>query len=163
MIKLENEVSYDPEKGVFQWVRFGRGRRKTQIGNLNTDGYVRLRVNGVNYPAHKVAWYLFYQEWPQKEIDHIDGVRSNNKISNLRLATRSQNCYNKTSSRNSTSKYKGVSWDSSRNKWITSISVNGRTKHLGRYDSEEEAYQNFVEAAKVLHGEFFTGRFTEMT
>lgn len=160
--KIENEVSYNPEDGSFQWVRPGRGRRKTRVGNLNTDGYVRLRINGINYPAHKAAWYLFYKEWPEREIDHIDRDRSNNRINNLRLATRSQNSQNTTIKKLSTSKYRGVSWDSSRNKWIVSICVEGRTKHLGRYSSEEEASLKFIEAAKVLHGEFFAGRFTEM-
>lgn len=161
MSKLKNEINYDPITGLFEWARLGKGRRKNKVGSLEPDGYVRLRINGVNYPAHRVAWYLTHGEWPDKEIDHIDGNRSNNAIINLRLATRSQNCQNRVANHNSTSKYKGVSWDSSRNKWIVSIYVDGHTKHLGRYTSEEKAREKFIEASKALHAEFFTGRYVE--
>jgi len=89
-----------------------------------------------------------------KHIDHIDGNGFNNQKSNLRLCTHKQNMCNQTKRRNGTSKFKGVYFDKSRNKWVSMIRFEGRSRSLGRFNCETKAAIRYNEEAKILHGEF---------
>lgn len=91
---------------------------------------------------------------PTEFVDHIDGNGLNNRRSNLRLATKSQNMMNQGARKDNTSGYKGVRWDKERKKWLAQIRINGVNKHLGRFSSKEEAYHAYCEAAKHYHGDF---------
>jgi hypothetical protein len=87
-------------------------------------------------------------------IDHINGIRDDNRWINLRTATRQENCYNRGKQLNNKSGYKGVSWNNSRSKWVAQIVINGKKKHLGLFIAKEQAYYSYCEAAKKFHGEF---------
>jgi hypothetical protein len=91
---------------------------------------------------------------PTEDVDHIDGDGLNNRRNNLRVATSAQNGRNRGAQRNNTSGYKGVGWDKSRQKWTAQIKVNGKQKHLGRFDTPEAAHKAYCEAADRLHGKF---------
>lgn len=104
--------------------------------------------------AHRVAWAIHSGEWPHEEIDHIDGVRSNNAYSNLRLASRAENCRSMAQSAGAVSRYRGVSRDPKTGRWTAKICVNLHQKHLGRFDTEEAAYAAYVSASKALHKDF---------
>ena len=76
---------------------------------------------------------------PSSHVDHVDRSPSNNKWTNLRLATRSENMRNASMSKNNTSGYKGVAWDAGRRKWLVAVGINGKSKFVGRYVCVHEA------------------------
>ena len=88
-----------------------------------------------------------------KEIDHIDGDRTNNRIENLREVTKAQNSFNRKYVDN-TSGFKGISWCNWRRKWVVQIMVDGRNKNLGRYDTIKEDIAVVIAGRNELHGEF---------
>lgn len=87
-------------------------------------------------------------------IDHIDGNGQNNDPANLRLATRSQNQHNRGASKNNTSGFKGVYLEKKVNRWKSAICLNGKLRHIGLFDTKEEAHAAYVKAAEQLHGTF---------
>ena len=119
-------------------------------------GYKVGKVQGHACSAHCVIWALEHGYWPKEEIDHEDNDKTNNRLSNLREATRSQNMWNNGVQANNTSGFKGVSRHGDR--WVARIRCGpryGRKKrHLGRFATPEEAYAAYCAAAQDLHGEF---------
>lgn len=122
-------------------------------GSLHHTGYYIIGINSKYYQSHRLI-YLYYKGYLPKYIDHIDGNPSNNNINNLREVTQSQNCMNKKSDKNSSSKFKGVSWDKSTNKWRARIQVNSKQIHLGRFKSEIDAAKCYNNAAIKYFKEF---------
>lgn len=100
-----------------------------------------------------VVWVIHHGGWPSLEVDHKDRDTTNDRLDNLRLATRSQNSANRRC-RPSASGYKGVKRTQRSNRWHARIRVNGKLLHLGQFDSAEEAHAAYVEAAKRHFGEF---------
>lgn len=119
-----------------------------------SDGYVRVFANGRSLLAHRVIWALVYGEVPVLDIDHADRNRSNNKLSNLRIATRSQNCMNRPAHRTNKVGIKGVHWHRATGKWAASIRFDGKRKHLGVFGTVSEAATAYRSAASTLHGDF---------
>ena len=122
-------------------------------GTINTNGYLETRINGKTYKTHRLV-FLMHHGYLSKEIDHIDGNKSNNAIENLRPATRSQNNHNKGKPKNNTSGYKGVYWKKAAGKWIAQIGINGKRKHLGYFDTAEQAHEAYCRAANELHQQY---------
>lgn len=154
--RLKEIVHYCPDTGKFTWImdRGGAWSGKDAGCRKATNGYVSIRIEGQLYRAHRVAWLYMRGEWPLLHIDHMNGIKDDNRISNLRLATQTQNLYNKRTSKNSKTGVKGVCWDSSTNRYQVKISINGKAKHIGRYDSVEEGAAAYAEASRKHHGEF---------
>lgn len=150
---LKQLLKYDPETGVFTWIN-DMGRRVKagkEAGCLHHKGYVQIRINGKSYLAHRLAWLYVYGEWPEYGIDHINGFKTENHISNLRQADQSQNSQNLKRSRGS-SGFLGVSIDIDRkNRWKASIKLNGKTTHLGWFKSPEQAHEAYVAAKRAMH------------
>ena len=148
--RLKEVLHYDADTGLF--TRFaGRGRWKERAGTINR-GYLTIIVDQKRYRAHRLAWLYVHGEWPNDEIDHINGERADNRISNLRVATRTQNLHNiSKANRNSKSGLRGTMWISSTNKWRAAIVVEGKFKHLGMFDEAEQAHAVYVEAKRILH------------
>lgn len=154
---IELAVSYCQDTGEFAWVSNGRGQTRRaghQAGSINKDGYVRIKIAGRTYLAHRLAWLLTAGLWPAGPIDHINGVRSDNRICNLREATCAQNLCNSVGRSRRKSRFKGVSLDKRRLRWRAVISSAGVFKHLGYFDSEELAHEAYKQAAIEHHGEF---------
>lgn len=126
---------------------------KEALTCANASGHRKGNVRGVGLLAHRVAWALFYGEWPDQFIDHIDMDPANNRIENLRLATKRQNGCNRKPIKHS-SKYLGVGWHKAAGKWKAAISVNGKVMYLGVFGNEEDAAKAYDRAAKEKHGEF---------
>jgi len=151
---------YLPSTGEIRWKDRPQARkawRKRCAGKLATgQARGRLIVNLRNklYAAHRLAWLLFYKEWPSMDIDHIDGDYHNNRITNLRLATRSQNQCNRRLQSNNTSGYKGVGWCNQNRKWYARVKLKGKLHYYGYHQTPELAYQAVQKGLKQLHGEF---------
>lgn len=123
-------------------------------GSPNKRGYVIVCIDGKRFLAHRVIWKLMTGEEPVALIDHRDTDASNNRWLNLRQATVQQNGFNRGCPANSRTGRKGVSWDARRKKFFACISVNGKTKGIGRFDTESEAQEAYRRAAESLHGDF---------
>lgn len=154
--RLREVVHYNPGTGFFTWLisrrvvragaRAGSVHKKTQ--------YLRIKIDGVDHLAHRLAWLYMTGQWPPDQIDHRDLVRSHNWWSNLRLANNSQNNANSRLPSCSTSGFKGVTWSRHRKKWQAQITFQGRNQYLGGFDTPEAAHAAYAAAAIKHHGEF---------
>jgi len=153
--RVKELLNYDPETGLFTWLeRRGRCRTGDVAGWLEKNGYRRIIVVGKKFKSHRLAWAMFYGTFPELEIDHINGVRDDNRIANLRLATRSQNAQNlKRALSNSSHGFLGVKKNG--NRWNASINIDGQYIYLGCFKTPEKAHQEYIEAKRCLH-EFCT-------
>lgn len=152
--RLKELLHYDPETGVFTWrVDRSNVREGTVAGGVGQRGYVKLSVDGVSYPAHRLAFLYMTAEFP-KFVDHRDRVTSNNAWANLRGCTHSQNICNTVSRSYNTSGYKGVAWHKASGKYRARIMENGISYHLGVFACPREAAHAYNCAAIQLHGDF---------
>lgn len=152
--QLKQILHYDPETGVFRWkLVMANNRNKIWgiAGSIN-QGYVRIRLKNKTYECHRLAFLYVTGFWPENDVDHIDGCRSNNKWENLRQATRKQNCENIKLRKNNTSGYRGVVWHKATGKWSAMVRHNKKAIWLGLYEDVKEAA--IVAAAK--RSELFT-------
>lgn len=154
--ELKALLDYDPETGIFRWKVSRRGKVKPgQIaGNVQAMGYRYVPFRGRLIGAHRLAWLYVYGRWPTHDIDHINRVRDDNRIANLREATRSENMRNMIRRRSDASPYSGVCWDKQAGRWLACITSDGKQIHLGRYDTAEDAHAAYVQASKEVHGRF---------
>lgn len=153
---LKKHLSYDPETGLF--TRVMKSAQRTVVGEVadcKCDRYVRLRVAGVALYAHRLAWLYMTGAFPEAEIDHIDGNGFNNKWSNLREATRSENTCNTRIRSNNASGFKGVSFHKATGKWQARCGLNNKSHYLGVFDTAELASDAYTAAAKEQFGAFF--------
>lgn len=152
--ELKSILNYDPETGLFTWIRSKLSRLNGMIaGYSSKSGYVEIRINYILYRSHQLAWiYENGQIDEGKEIDHMNGDKSDNRIVNLRMVTRRTNMENrvKASAKNSTGNL-GVSWDKVNNKWVAQIGVSGKNIKLGRYLNPEDAHQSYLSAKRKYH------------
>ena len=151
-------LEYDTETGEFVWLTTASGRRAGQpAGSLNGSGYIKIRYQKQRHKAHRLAWKMVTGEWPDKDIDHINLNKRDNRFANLRLATRSQNTTNRPASKSNTSGYKGVFWEKCARRWRAQIFVNGKKLHLGLFDCPAKAGAEYQKAAQKHFGEFAFG------
>jgi hypothetical protein len=111
----------------------------------------------VSYLAHRLAWAFVNGEFPKSDIDHVNGIKTDNRIENLRLATRSENQCNRGKHANNKSGFKGVNWNQSVKKWAARCMVNGKRTHIGYFDDVALAAAAYQQVAVSLHGRFFRG------
>lgn len=151
----KEKLDYNPETGIFTRKTNHGGRKKgSQAGTLTHDGYIRIFVNRKAIMAHRLAWLLHYDEMSDMQIDHINAIKSDNRISNLRLCSHSQNQANKALQRNNKSGYKGVHWNKKARKWVSRICIDGKKVDLGFFDKPEEGSIVYNQAADKYFGEF---------
>ena len=152
--ELKSVLHYDSITGIFTRLS-GKGAN-SQAGSINKQkGYVYIRVNGTRYMAHRLAWLYVHGEFPKNDIDHIDQVKHNNAIANLRDVTKNINQRNRPINSNSTSKVTGVYFNGYG--WVAQITVDGKCKYLGTHSTKEEAYAvrqlaNKEHSFSELHG-----------
>lgn len=155
--RLRQLLDYNPDTGVFTW-RIQRGSRVKAgdiAGAVNDRGYIKIKIDGKHYPAHRLAFLHKKGAWPEGQVDHSDTNRSNNRWDNLRIATASQNQWNRGPQRNNTSGFTGVYWDKQKRKWRVQIKDHGRVIFLGYFECPELAYKVRRSVAKTLHGEYY--------
>jgi len=139
-LAIEKGITYNAETGEVFGVRgklITRGR----------DGYINISIRDgekiYHIGAHQFIWYCVHGKVVD-EIDHINGFRDDNRIENLRSVTRQQNQWNRT-------KAKGYSWHKISKKWISQIMTDSKSKHIGYFDTEQEASQAYQEAKEKYH------------
>ncbi|HGO4161871.1 TPA: HNH endonuclease [Serratia marcescens] len=155
--EIKNILHYDATSGLFTWKvdRNNRTRKGMASGSKNKDGYIEISTMGRVHMAHRLAWEMYHGVRPRNEIDHINGVRDDNRIINLREATRSENNRNKVVNKSSTSGIKGVTYHKQHRKWSSRIFVNGKNKNIGYFNTKEEAADAYRKEAIKLHGDFY--------
>jgi len=162
-------VSYNKETGVFTWKKRPLSHFKTEMacktfntrfcntvcGSKLTNDYVRIGLFGVDYLAHRLAYFYVNGQFPQNQIDHINGIRTDNRFSNLRSVTNKENSHNRQQlNKNSSTGLSGVIFDKARGLFRASIQIDGKSKHLGRFKSKEEAHEAYLKAKRILHTSF---------
>jgi hypothetical protein len=151
---LRKVLTYDATTGIFRWTGGGNRMRAGRIAGTPTDGYLKIMVNGRSYRAHRLAWLYVYGVDPANLIDHINSIRDDNRIANLREASHADNQANRKVPATNTSGFKGVSPFVRTKRWRAQASVHGKNKHIGFFATKEEAaaaYNEFITAAR---GEF---------
>lgn len=152
---LSSVIRYEPSSGDFFWLsrpiehfksdwlhrRWNSSRAGTRAGSSDAEGYQQIKIDGSVYRAHRLAVYLAYGEPPIGEVDHINGVRSDNRLENLRVVSCQQNSRNRKIPAGNKSGVVGVCWISARGKWMAHIGSGERQQNLGYFDEYEDAIQ----------------------
>lgn len=150
--ELRAMLRYDPQIGEFVWLVKPSKRLPSGAiaGGLNAEGYRVIRLCGRLYKAHRLAWLYVHGEWPAMCIDHINGVRDDNRIANLRCVTHGENMQNqrRAHANNKTGKL-GVAPDGI--KFLSRIRVGGRSQFVGSFATAEEASTAYIAAKRRLH------------
>jgi hypothetical protein len=154
--RLKELLSYDPETGIFRWVVSTNNFIKVgaPAGNVTASGYVNIQIDGKDYRAHNLAWLYMTGEWPRLEIDHRDVDSANNAWSNLREATRTQQGVNQRTRKDNKLGVKGVCPYRDGKRYVAQIRIGGKTKHLGLFQTIQEAASAYERAAIDAWGEF---------
>ena len=139
---LKSLFHYCPDTGIFtRLVRTSSNARTGDVaGHLNKiNGYATIKVNRKIYLAHRLAWLYVYGNFPPDELDHINRVKSDNRIENLRIATHAENMQNQSIRSDNKSGNVGVSWHKVTQKWSAYITLSKKQTHIGTFHSIEDA------------------------
>jgi hypothetical protein len=152
--QLKEVLHYCPETGMFTWLVGGGARKGAEAGCVHIQSgkpYRQVGVNNRAYSAHRLAFLYMTGEFPEDQVDHIDGNGLNNIWTNLRPVTCGENQKNRRKYARNTSGTTGVYWNVKCNKWVSQIVVEGKHKYLGLFDNKEDAIAA-RKAAEVLYG-----------
>jgi hypothetical protein len=155
--EIDQLLRYEPETGHLFW-RVDRGRGSNgakagdQAGGVANHGYVQINTRIGRVLAHRLAWLLTHRVMPEVEIDHVNGNRTDNRIKNLRTATRAQNSQNMQMHSDNQTGFKGVHKRNRR--FRAEIMSGGKKTHLGYFATAQEAHRAYCEAAREYHGKF---------
>lgn len=152
--RLKDILQYDRDSGVFTWLIAMKGTHKGSVaGSTNrVTGYLSVCIGDSRYYQHRLAWLYEHGGWPDGQIDHINGDKSDNRINNLRDVTSSENQQNKrAAASNSASGYLGVIFNKQCGKWQARITVVGKQYHIGLFDDPKDAYEAYVLAKRERH------------
>jgi hypothetical protein len=151
--RLKDLLIYDENSGIFYWKNPTASWIKPGdiAGGLESDGAIRIKIDGKLYLAHRLAWFFFYGKWPDGCLDHINRKRADNRIKNLRLATRSENGQNSNVRKDNRSGTTGVFFRPDTGKWRAVICVNQKKVNLGSFDSKLSA----IAARKIAEKKYF--------
>lgn len=146
---LKTYLRYNPKTGVWRWVRAtpnSSAKAGAFAGNINNTGYLTISIFGRAYLAHRLAWFYIKGRWPKYDVGHKNADRKDNRLCNLRSATKSQNLGNSKKRKDNKTGYKGVS--ARRGKWVAYIGLFGKNRFLGSFDSPKKAHIAYLIAAK---------------
>jgi hypothetical protein len=152
--ELMTILNYDPNTGLFRWkYQIGNGKRipNAIAGSKKKDGYIYIGVNGKVYKAHRLAWLYVTGSWPSNTIDHINGIKDDNRFNNLRDIEHRFNVQNISVPKNNTTGYTGVSWHKASQKWLAKIRINHKAIHLGIFDNINDAIAARKTAEQQYH------------
>jgi hypothetical protein len=155
--RLLQVLEYEPETGNLRWRKVTSNRIKVGdiAGQEDRHGHLLINVDGTRYMAHRLVWFYCTGDWPKDEIDHINLIKDDNRIENLREATRAENCRNVARKRHNKSGFKGVvRHPQAKHLFMAQITIGGRPKYLGLFKTPEQAHEAYVKASEQHHGEF---------
>ena len=142
--RLKELLHYDSDTGLLKWLEPKQGRRMDKaVGSKNSIGYMTITIDYKRYYTHRLAWLYVYGSFPNDQIDHINRVRDDNRICNLRDVTNQENHFNETS--------KGYHYNKRERKYTAQIGIEGKKIHLGCYNTKEEAVRAYLIAKERLH------------
>jgi hypothetical protein len=157
-MRLVELFDYDKSTGLFtRKVSVRKDRIGTIAGAANGFGHIQIRVDGTLFMAHRLAWMWMYGEWPSTNIDHVNGIPNDNRISNLRLATPKENQENVKLRIDSSTGCRGVNWNKAERKWVSRVQHYKERIVVGKFDSLFEA----VCAVKSARNSLYTHNKTE--
>jgi hypothetical protein len=143
--RLKYRLTYEPSSGIFRWNNAPSGRKSGEIaGSRHRKGYCQIMIDGKPYLAHRLAWLYVHGRWPKDQIDHKNGVKDFNPITNLREVGNRANQQNQVRHRNG--RLPGASFHKSVGRWIARYRTDGKLHHLGYFDTEQEAHEAYLSA-----------------
>lgn len=151
--ELRDILDYNPDTGILTWKRnqARRSPRGSIAGTINQNGYREIKIKNKSFRAHRLAWQIYYGRITKMEIDHINGDRSDNRISNLREVTRNQNMAN--TFKHINGKLPGCYFHTRDRVWLASIKINKEIRHIGTFHSQEEAHEAYMRAYERMKHE----------
>ena len=154
--RLKECLDYYPLTGSFTWIKSTAYCIKPGMpaDSPTCNGYIGIKLDGKNYLAHRLAWLYMFGEFPPGHLDHINCVRTDNRIANLRPATHTQNMHNQNLRKTNKSGHKGVSWCNKTKKWHSQCMFERKKYHLGKFENIEDAIQAVESFRNARHGEF---------
>jgi len=160
---VRSRISYDQATGVLTRLAFtdeaGRFWKERPVRVVTAPDkagrrYLQISLFGYPYLVHRVVYLIVTGRWPRRDIDHVNGDVTDNRWSNLRPASRSQNCANRGAAPSNRSGYKGVSLCADTGLWRARVKFKGRSTCLGRFATPEDAYVAYTKAARRVHGQY---------
>lgn len=148
--ELKRILDYNKETGIFTWL-CDRGTNKVKnkiAGCIHSNGYIYISLNKRRYFAHRLAWLYVYGEWPSNQIDHINGVKDDNRIENLRDVIPRENSQNRKKHREG--HIIGTTYSKLYKKWIAQIRIKGKVNRLGSFETQQEAHEVYLKAFEFL-------------
>lgn len=153
--RVRELFDYDPKTGLLtRRTDVPKAKAGSIAGTLNNKGHLICRVDRVIYYVHRLIWLHYFGETPPELIDHANGKRDDNRVSNLRPADYCENLWNRGAMPRNKSGVKGAHYSKAERKWKSSIRVRGRVIHLGYFETSEEAGAAYAAAAARYHQEF---------
>jgi hypothetical protein len=150
--RLKELLGYDEATGLFFWKQWvaGKAFKGTVAGSKNTMGHIKMQIDGRAYLAHRLAWLYVHGNWPIFEIDHINGVRTDNRMSNLRDVPTGVNMQNKREAyKNNNTGFLGVYKKGKR--FAAKIQIDGKGVYLGSFKTANEAHLRYVSEKRLIH------------
>ena len=155
--ELKEILHYNPDTGIFIWIKPNSFRMKIgdEAGWLTKKEYMRVTIKYKCYLLHRLAWLYMFGNFPKNLLDHINGVRNENRICNLREASESQNIFNSKPRKDNATGFKGVYFDKNKSKYHARCQINKKGHSLGYFETAELANEAYCNFAKIHHGEFY--------
>lgn len=152
---VRERFAYCPETGVLTWKTTPYPSKLGKpVGSLGSHGYLVVNLLGSPQLLHRIAWAIVHGEFPRDRLDHINRVRTDNRVSNLRACTHAQNLANSGLRRDNTSGRKGIFWDAKKKLWRAAITIEGKQRWLGRRKDPDKAAALYADAALKHYGAF---------
>lgn len=148
---VDEYLIYNPDTGVFTYKKSNTRRKVGDlVGSLRSDGYYEVTLKNHRYRLHRLAWFIVYGYMPTKQLDHINGIRHDNRLANLREVSASENQQNlKLASKRNSLGVLGVYFY--KGKYCAQIKLDGKSMYLGRFPTLEEASTAYINAKRLLH------------
>lgn len=143
-MNIKDFLTYNKDTGEFFWIKKSAPSCNMQrpAGSLQAKGYLVISFNKKVYRLNRLAWFYFYGKWPKHQIDHINGIKTDNRIKNLRDVTNRDNQINKEIHRKG--RLCGCHYHKTAKKWCSQIKINGKRHYLGLFNSEIEAHKAYM-------------------